>query len=851
MKKRLISVILTIIAVSHLCMNVSARDIDAGEPNTSFMIHKEFGLSDLVMNTVNIDKEREGASAEVLGFTFITDTTSGKIVQEDDGNKCISFQASDSSKDAYMRLDLPNALTGVALIEMDIKIPTDAYYAQLPTLQGFDRLGNMMESIVCTVNNGRRFTTSGGANNIVLKPNTWNRISIAADLNNKAVDIYVNGTRQFDDITFYKNVDNIKYIKFLSRNVGYEFLIDNIKYGVSENSTVVDEIEDNRVNYSITEEMRNFTKEDIAAQREAGDRLYEDIQNAINEGLEELQVQDGWYRFGRGKYPNLTINGAKNLHISGNNVNILQEASKVALQIQNCKNLTIDGFKIDYINPPVSQGTIINVNKDEQSIIYKIDQGYRIPDQSWLNQRVFVYAKDAHGDYTVPLKKHCNDKIKSIERIGNDVNKTIKIKTTRGDLFSSPETVSLMEDCKVVIPLRAGSQAVRVEDSDECVFNNMEIYSAPTFALYESSGKGGHTYNGLKIIRRPGTDRLLTSCADAFHSSNCEFGAKIIDSEISYAEDDLLNINNATDFVYDIVDKKTMIIVSRRGIDAQPGTEAEFYDFETYDEKGKATVVSCQKIINEKISENVIAIPSFVAGEYGVTIRDIAIGTFDLYLVTVDREVDILPYDWIIGTSTGQKNALIKNTYFHHGFCRGALIKGPDTVIEDCTFDTIGNCALYVHTSPYWLEGPIPNNLIVKNNQFNNICYGTANGSSSVAAINVLIEFTGLKKDPYKSTIYNNVKITNNKIDKCQTAAICVLNSINSEISNNDIKDVFVDWYGNPDPNSQDDLGLGNYLKGLKTAVFAEDCSNMSIFGNTYQGIPAECANEKNLSTVK
>lgn len=75
---------------------------------------------------------------------------------------------------------------------------------------------------------------------------------------------------------------------------------------------------------------------------------------------------------------------------------------------------------------------------------------------------------------------------------------------------------------------------------------NVTLHGGATEAVVEAGGNGGHTYNGVRVVRRQGQSpvRLLAANADGFHSSCVRDGPSLVDSEISFTGDDLLNIHS-------------------------------------------------------------------------------------------------------------------------------------------------------------------------------------------------------------------------------------------------------------------------------------------------------------------
>jgi len=56
-------------------------------------------------------------------------------------------------------------------------------------------------------------------------------------------------------------------------------------------------------------------------------------------------------------------------------------------------------------------------------------------------------------------------------------------------------------------------------ETEKVIFNSLSIYGSTNLAIHEQGGAGGNVYHNLKLIRRPGSNRLMVSNADGFHSS--------------------------------------------------------------------------------------------------------------------------------------------------------------------------------------------------------------------------------------------------------------------------------------------------------------------------------------------
>lgn len=827
--KRALCLILTLAIICTSYVSVFARSVSSKPYDPDFHLNTLFGISDLAVTKYDFENFSENTPAASVGFNSINNITDAKIA-DDNGNKVVCIKSTGSGS-AYMKFPI-GSLDGLVIIELDLKFINSVSRAQV-TAMGKDSAGNNAESVAGVVTSTPQYWAIGAANYIDFSPNEWIRVSMAVDVNESVSDVYFNGELVYNDLPFYADAKNVNSIKFTSQDMGYEYYIDNIRVCSAKDKTVIEDIPDTRPNNSYPAKMLAFSDEEKEMQRRAGEKLQEDINNAIASGETQINVEDGYYRFGRGKYENLTISGASNLKIIGNDVNIIEEAIKKAVVLQNCSNVTIKGFRIDFEPLQISQGTVLSVDRENKTFTFKVDNGYRIPDSGWDNSRLFAYLADG----VTVLRKHANDKVSSAVHLGD---KVVELSTTLGNLFE--DDVPFEPGCRVVIPLRTSGGAVSVENCGNCTLKDVHIYSSPGFGLYEQGGSGANVYDGLRLIRRPGTNRLHASSADGFHSKGCKVGPQLINSELSYAEDDLFNVHGSLDYVYDVIGKNKLLVVGHYGISTDVGTSVDFYDLESYEYKDSANVVSVKKLGDAVYMNNIKDVSSFIGSEYGVTVRTMADGTFDMYEVTLDKDVNVLPYDWYIGTSTSSKNTVIKNTYFHDGPVRGILMRAPDSVIEDCTFENINCSAIFVCLSRYWYEGPIANNLTIKNNVFKNIVCGVPGSESSMAAIQAITERFTDRKEPFETTHYSNINITGNTIEHCQTAAIALINTKDSAVTGNTIIAPFTDWYNNPKViDSESSVGIK--LKGFNSAIFSEYSKNVVISGNTFENIPDNVAN--------
>lgn len=88
-----------------------------------------------------------------------------------------------------------------------------------------------------------------------------------------------------------------------------------------------------------------------------------------------------------------------------------------------------------------------------------------------------------------------------------------------------------------------------VANSSQVTTHDLSVFAASNKAITEFDGEGGHIYERVKLIRKPGSDRLLAANSDAFHSSGCRAGPRLSECELSYSGDDYFNVHNTLQVV--------------------------------------------------------------------------------------------------------------------------------------------------------------------------------------------------------------------------------------------------------------------------------------------------------------
>ncbi len=568
-----------------------------------------------------------------------------------------------------------------------------------------------------------------------------------------------------------------------------------------------------------TEEILNQTEKQKQQQREAARTLMTELNAAIKDNKKEFVITPGYYRFGKLAIK-MALQGAKNIAILGEGVHFIQEGSDGIIHLRNCSNVTITGVTLDYENLPFIQGTVTDVNYTDNTVTFEVDEDYSAKLKNYTSvkpqQRVLFYKGN---DTTREVQFSTNSFLKEIKPLNNN-----KYRMSFTDLALFIMKADVVAGDKVVLPMRNGGRAVFSEGCEKLKFENVTLYTSPAMGIVEEGGKGGNIYRNVKIIRCPGTDRLMTTTADGFHSSLMEKGPTLDGCEFSYSEDDLLNIHGFLAYVYKKVSDKELLIASPFQKTYKVGSELNFIDTVNGKKLGKAKIVS----LKQEDSLEARTIDQMMKNR-GIVIRPFS--GIELYRVKLDKAVAVKEFDMADCNDIGGAGTVIKNSYFHDGHGAGMRLHGPNTVVENNIISRTNTHAIYMVGAGFWAEGPFPNGVTIRSNTISE-CGNSFNGQVWPGAIAVFGEPNTKMNKMMKKTILNyNIVVKDNVFKNCRVGAFFGYNLADSEISGNIIDNP----YAEPVTSIANEMNVSLlHMRDPYYAIFIDSANNITIKDNQF-----------------
>lgn len=301
-----------------------------------------------------------------------------------------------------------------------------------------------------------------------------------------------------------------------------------------------------------------------------------------------------------------------------------------------------------------------------------------------------------------------------------------------------------------------GGPAIQVIDSADCRMEGVSVFAAPGYAFYENGGEGGHQYVRCRIARKPGTDRLLVTAADGFHSYLVRKGPMIETCEFGDTADDTIAIHGFFSIVTGSKPPGAVQLVSPFGPDFEVGDTLRFLEMPHGREIGSAKVASFRPAKPDATGPPLDVLLKAWAKD-GFRMRSIP--QPKIWTVELEQPVDVPAGRLVLASSSTRcgNGAVVRNTVVRRSHKRGILIKADDVRIEGNTLEDVAGQSILIEPELFWLEGPLPKRVSIRNNTIHRSSWRSMNQSKSVLPLGGAIEVRTLlsrrqfpaQQDPY------------------------------------------------------------------------------------------------------
>lgn len=475
------------------------------------------------------------------------------------------------------------------------------------------------------------------------------------------------------------------------------------------------------------------------------------VDEAIETGADRLVFEKGRYEFTPGTNPKwsgygIIFHSPKNMTIDGQGSEFIFDSKVGGFYIHEGENINLINLVIDWKRPLFSVGEVLESREKGFDV--------RIWDEFPVEGGEPVAAYMDYEKETRLPRIGGIDLYHGVERTELIAPQTLRV-FQRVDVRPSPG------DLVVLRHQVYANNAITLDHCKGARVADLAIYTCPGMGIV---AKNSHdvSISRLQVRPKPGTNRIISTTADATHFSGCTGMVRITDSYFEGMGDDAGNIKTGLYLtIKEILDNRTVVGQHNLNIPdpPSPGDLMEFIDTEDLLTYATRRVES-------------------------VTTPD----NHSLHRVTFSEDLPSkLKVGDVIGNASRAARVYIARNTVKNNRARGFLLQIRGAVVEDNHFENITGAALNICTEVvHFFESIGTRDITVRNNRMINCGYGAALSQGAISIYALLSEF----REGPKPGVHSNIRLENNIIDGSDNSGIFASATDGLHIQGNTITNV-------------------------------------------------------------
>jgi hypothetical protein len=436
------------------------------------------------------------------------------------------------------------------------------------------------------------------------------------------------------------------------------------------------------------------------------------------------------------------LNGLRDFILDGNGSTFVLDAQLRLLHLTGCTHATIRGFSLDFDPLPFADGTVIAKDPARRSIDVKVHPGFSLPPlggPTHEREQAYFAMLWHQGPYSL-LGEHY-----FVEDTREAYTESLKDRVVRvvatpgfhqfGRIIEGQTRISLpVRGVAHKVQGHGASPAVLIEENDSVCCEDMNIWSAPLFAVNVARNRGVCVFRRFNICPKPGTTRLTSSWRDGFHVKGNYARLLWEDCRLEGMNDDSFNIATHSSRIVEVLPSKAVRIRQSFPLGFVPfevGDTFVAYDVVGAKLLGKARVES--GFAEEKVDQSNLDRPA------------------PLLRLTLDRSLDGMKSgDLAWNQSSANPDTTLRRCKIFNS-CR---FQSP-VILDDC--DITAFCWFYGDN----IEGPLPRDVVIRNCRLR---VGRGNPEMVASFTSLIVGADGNRVLP-RQPVIANVLLHNNAID--------------------------------------------------------------------------------------
>ena len=401
--------------------------------------------------------------------------------------------------------------------------------------------------------------------------------------------------------------------------------------------------------------------------------------------------------------------GFENLEIDGNGSSFIFSGQMLPFLFENCNNVMLKNCSIDWDIPFFIQGEIVQVDQTAGTCdikLYSKGYSYKVQHDRLIfpNQSGFSYS--GLGESLV-FDKNTKSPVFEANKFDIHRNKDTKIKELENGnirlfekLKNYPATGSIIT-FKGPMGENRYAPAIHAKWSKNISIEHVTVYHALGMGFLGEHTENIHL-NSFNVKLREGSDRMISTTADATHFCNCRGNVLVENSLFENMLDDGTNVHG-TYVKIDSILGKNKVKASLQHF------QQSNFDFAQHAD-----------------SVWFIIAPNVARSNDNVVAKCVLINNFSMEMTFKKPLPESLKIGDLIENKTWNTNSFtMRNCVIRNNRARNIVLKTPGkTLIENNYFHSMMASILLRGEAFFWYESGANENVVIRNNTFENCTYG-------------------------------------------------------------------------------------------------------------------------------
>ena len=438
----------------------------------------------------------------------------------------------------------------------------------------------------------------------------------------------------------------------------------------------------------------------------------------------------------------LSLKDLRDVTLDGNGSTCVLAAHLRFIRLNSCTNVVVRGFSLDFDPLPFADGVVVAKNPTAKTVDVKIGAEFALPPLGGPTggRGQDYFAMLWHQRPQGLMSEHYFIADTQEASPGSLKNRVIRA-------WAAPNFNNFADiregETRISLPVRGvahqmqgfgSSPAVLIEENQNVTFENINLWSAPLFAVNVARNHGDCVFRHFDIRPKPGTTRLTSSWRDGFHVKANYASLLWEDCHLEGMNDDAFNTATHSSRVTAVLDPVTLRVrqnFPRAFVSYRTGDMLAAFDTVGGKLLGRAKVIAAvEEESRDAANPDRPVVP--------------------LKLMLDQALPGLKPDDVVWNESSANPHTILRRCTIRNS-CR---FQSPVTV-EDC--DITALCWFYGDN----IEGPLPANVIIKNSRLR---AGRGNPKIAIAFTSLISGKDGKPVTPTQPVILN-VRLEGNTLD--------------------------------------------------------------------------------------